>query len=191
MAFNTRRFDGRWLRWIDCARLASDPSQARSLVLEGELDLDQVVVLEGLSGLPVDDCQKSDLTNEPATDHAASRTAAGTNPNRIEIQTSTTDSGLAGAVGCLVPGLAGSSGWRANPAFAGGLPVPCVARACWRASNPPVIPAAFFLGRRGAQPDLDPVGSCDSFSSACGALSEPGFCPDQSRNEQMTHQASR
>ncbi len=40
-------FDGQRLRWIDCAQLASDPAQARSLVLEGGLDFDQVVVLEG------------------------------------------------------------------------------------------------------------------------------------------------
>ncbi len=83
-------FDGRWLRWIDCARLAKDPSQARSLVLEGELDLNQVVVLEGLSGLPVDDCQKSSLTYKPATDLPLLEQIAETNPNRIEIQTSTT-----------------------------------------------------------------------------------------------------
>jgi hypothetical protein len=83
-------FDGRWLRWIDCARLAKDPSQARSLVLEGELDLDQVVVLEGLSALPVDNCQKSSLTYKPANDLPLLEQLAGTNPNRIEIQTSTT-----------------------------------------------------------------------------------------------------
>jgi hypothetical protein len=89
-------FDGRRLRWIDCAVSAGDPTQARKLVLEGGLDFDQVVVLEGLPELPIDDCQKSiranpptkeAMTGEPAPEGAAVQ-AAGTNPNRLEFQSS-------------------------------------------------------------------------------------------------------
>jgi hypothetical protein len=89
-------FDGRWLRWVNCARLASNPAQARSLVLTGGLDFDQVVVLEGLSALPVDDCQKSALASTPANEptnetpalEQVTVQAAGMNPNRIEIHSS-------------------------------------------------------------------------------------------------------
>ena len=85
-----QRFDGRWLRWINCARLASDPSQARWMVLAGELDFDKVVVLEGLPALPADDCQKSRLPNEPLDPAQVSIQAAGANPNRLEIHLSAT-----------------------------------------------------------------------------------------------------
>jgi hypothetical protein len=89
-------FDGRRLRWIDCALSASSPAQARSLVLEGGLDFDQMVVLEGLTELPVDDCQKSiranpqanEAMNEaPAIEQAVIQ-VAGTNPNRLEFRSS-------------------------------------------------------------------------------------------------------
>jgi hypothetical protein len=87
-----QRFDGRRLRWIDCARMAGDSAQARRLVLEGGLDFDRVVVLEGLAALPDDDCQKSSQGNEPANQalflEQGVIQAAGMNPNRLEIQSS-------------------------------------------------------------------------------------------------------
>jgi Bacterial membrane protein YfhO len=81
-----RRFDGRRARWIDCARLAGDPAQARSLVLEGGLDLEHMVVLEGLSDLPAEDCQEAVSATEPQVFDQPAIQAAGMNPNRIEIQ---------------------------------------------------------------------------------------------------------
>jgi len=86
-----RAYNGRRLRQVDCARLASDPVEARSLVLSGGLDLDQVVVLEGLAAPPVDDCPKSapaKPVDEPAVIQLGGGQTTGTNPNRIEIHSS-------------------------------------------------------------------------------------------------------
>ena len=87
-----QRFEGRRLRWIDCALPAGDPAQARRLVLEGGLDFEQVVVLEGPAVLPEDDCQQSAQGDQPANQapglEQAVIQAAGTNPNRMEIQSS-------------------------------------------------------------------------------------------------------
>jgi uncharacterized membrane protein YfhO len=52
------------------------------------LDIDKVVVLEGLSALPADDCQKSTLANELPVPEQISIQADEANPNQLEIHLS-------------------------------------------------------------------------------------------------------
>ena len=76
-------FEGIRLRLAPCGRIASEAAQARSLVVDGELDFDKIVVLEGLSALPQDDCQLPERMLEPPVDQEG-----GANPNRSVFQIS-------------------------------------------------------------------------------------------------------
>lgn len=101
-------FGGRRMRWVDCARLASDPTEARRLVLDGEVDFDKAVVLDGLAALPFDDCPKSTLTPSPPIPEMLAGLVAGTDPNRLEIHLS------AMSPGWLVLSDVWYPGWRAQ-----------------------------------------------------------------------------
>ncbi len=78
-----RDLNGSRLRLVPCGRLAGDQNQARSLVLDGKLDFDREVVLEGLRALPDDDCQVAAQAVEPVLAQNGAP-----NPNRLDIDVS-------------------------------------------------------------------------------------------------------
>jgi hypothetical protein len=87
------RFDrevGRWFYWVECATVARDALEARKSIIDGRIDFDKEVLLEGISEIPASDCGSKESGIVKSGSHSLEILNVDS-PNRIDLHV-TTDS---------------------------------------------------------------------------------------------------
>ncbi len=112
-------FDGEWLRWVGCARLAETPEQSRNWILDGNVDFQKEVILEladhaeyfsdmGLDQDQTENCPPGELNDEQPARNLRQWEVLKANPNEMVLNYEAQKSGW------LVMSDVWYPGWRAS-----------------------------------------------------------------------------
>jgi hypothetical protein len=80
--------NGRWFYWATCPRAVKDPSEARKLIIDGGIDFNKEVILEGFTETTPNECKTQEFNAVESTSRYLEISDA-SNPNRINIRVST------------------------------------------------------------------------------------------------------